>query len=224
MIGKEQLRAKLATPKGKLTAALAALALCWIFIIFYIFGDAISAFGDPQSLGRARQELERQRAEYERVAVRYGEAQTQKKRYREILASAWHASGEEQVKTTLHNSITATASKLEFKLSRIGSVNTGRLNSKLYYADVDISADGKLDEIVNLVAALEEIAPKPMWKQLVLRPDNRPRPQSGAGADSLNLANQMMNVERTRVTMSGTLRVICTDEAPKAETERAPRK
>ena len=224
MIGREQIRAFIATPKGKLAAAGTLLAVCWLFLLAYFFGDAITAFGNPQSLRNARRELIRQQTEFEKVRVRYDETQAQKKRYREILDSACRESGEDRVKTQLHNSITAAASKLEFKLSRIGSVNISRLNGELYCADVDIAADGKLDEIITLISALEGITPKPVWKQLVMRPDNRPRPQASSGIDSLNLANQMLNVERTRVTLSGTLRVICVDESAPGATKRAARK
>ena len=220
MITKEQLRAFVATPKGKLAVACAGLLLCWIFLLVYFFGDTISALGNPQSLEKAEKELARQRAENAKVRIRYDELVGQKKRYRAIVDSAWKESREEQVKTKLHNSITAAAAKLEFKLSRIGSVKIERLNSKLYCAEVDITAAGKLDEIINLIAAMEDIMPATEWKQLAIRPDNRPRPQATGGIDSLNLANQIMTVERTRVTLNGTLRMICTDEVPRTEPER----
>ena len=248
MITKEQVRAFVATPKGKLAVACAGLLLCWIFLLVYFFGDTISAFGDSQSLEKAKKELARQSAENAKVRIRYNELARQKKRYRAIVDSAWKENREEQVKNKLHNSITAAAAKLEFKLSRIGSVKIDRLNSKLYCAEVDITAAGKLDEIINLIAAMEEILPaipdasclpsglyaliavmkkelpSAEWKQVVIRPDNRPRPQTTSGIDSLNLANQIMTVERTRVMMNGTLRVICSDEAPHAEPERKTRK
>lgn len=223
-INKEQLRAFIATPKGKLLTACALLALCWLILLLYFFGDTIAAFGDPQSLKKAQKELVRQKSEHEKIRARYDELQEQKKRYRAISGSAWGESREEQVKTKLHNNVTAAASKLEFKLSRISSVNIGRLNNELYYADIDIAADGNLDEIINLIAAMEDIRPAPTWKQLVLRPDNRPRPRLNSGMDSLNLANQNLNVERTRVMMSGTLRVICTDDPSRIEPERTPAK
>ena len=223
-INKEQIRAFLATPKGKLVAACALMGLCWVILLLYFFGDTIAAFGDPQSLKKAQRELLRQKSEYEKISVRYEELQEQKKRYRTILDSAWVESREEQVKTKLHNNVTAAASKLEFKLSRIGSVNIGRLNNQLYYADIDIAADGNLDEIINLIAAMEDIRPAPTWRQLTLRPDNRPRPRTTSGIDSLNLATQSLNIERTRVTMTGTLRVICTDDPARIEHERTSAK
>ena len=223
-ISKEQIRAYVATPRGKLLVACALLALCWLILILYFFGDTIAAFGDPQSLEKAQRELARRKSEYEKVRVRYDELQELKKNYRAISESAWGETREEQVKTKLHNNVTAAASKLEFKLSRIGSVNIGRLNNQLYYADIDIAADGNLDEIINLIAAMEDIRPAPSWKQLTVRPDNRPRPRTASGIDSLNLANQNLNIERTRVMMSGTLRVICTDDPSRIEPERTPAK
>ncbi len=223
-VSKEQIRAFVATPKGKLVVACAVLVLCWVVLLVYFFGDAITAFGDPRSLEKAKRELARQKSEYEKIRVRYDELQEQKKRYRAITGSAWEESREDQVKTKLHNNVTAAASKLEFKLSRIGSVNIGRLNNELYYADIDLAADGNLDEIINLIAAMEDIRPAPSWKQLVLRPDNRPRPRANSGIDSLNLAMQNLTIERTRVMMSGTLRVICTDAPGRTGSERTVQK
>ena len=235
MIGREQIRAFVATPRGKLIVACACLALCWIFLLAFFFGDSITAFGNPKSLAKAKAELVKVRADYDRIRVDYDRMQGERKRYRDILGAAWSGGGEDRLTTLLHNSITAAASRLEFRLDRISSVKIDRLNGELYYAEVDINAAGKLDEIITLiaeledlrpkqipvlcgisapfVAALDHIQPKPTWGQLVLRPDNRPRPQASTGVDALNLANQALTVERTRVTMSGTLRVICADES-----------
>ena len=224
MNGKEQIRSFIATPKGKLVVACSCLAVCWIFLLLYFFGESIAAIGNPASLKNAQQKLEHQRKEYQKVRKSYDELQAQKKRYRAIVDAACRESGEDKVKTKLHNSVSSAAAKLEFKLSRIGSVGIGRLNNELYYADIDIAAEGKLDEIATLIAALEEIDLKPVWRQLELRPDNRPRPQASTGVDSINLANQLPNVERTRVTMRGTLRVICADETVNSATQRAARK
>lgn len=212
MISKEQIRAFIATPKGKLAVAGACLILCWVFLLLYFFGSYITAFGDPKSLEKAQKELDKQKGEYDKALGPYKELEEQKKHYRAICDSAWKNLRENEVKNKLHNSVSAAAAGLEFKLSRIGSVSTGKLNNELYYADVDIVAEGKLDEIVNLIMAMEDIRPAPVWKQLVIRPDNRPRPQTSS-IDSLNLANQAMTLERTRVVMSGTLRVIYMEES-----------
>ncbi len=212
MIGREQIRAFAATPKGKLVIAGALMVTSWIFLVGYFFSDSISAFGDSESLSRARTQLKRTRAAHEQIAENYAELQEQKKRYRAVAAAAWRESRDGQVETALRQKITEAVAKLEFKLSSLGSVNTGRINNELYYADIDVSAEGKLDEIANLIAALEDIRPAPIWKRLNLRPDNRPRPQTVAGADSLNLALQNLNIEYTRVAMNGTLRMICADD------------
>ena len=209
---KAQLKAFIATPKGKLVAVCSLLVLSWIFLLFYFFGDAIAAFGDPQSLEYARRELKRMRASCAGTAEKYEEWESQKKRYRAIVAEAWRESRDGQVETALRQKVTEAVSELNFKLSSLGSVSTGRINNDLYYADIDISAEGPLDEIVKLISALEGIRPAPKWKRLNLRPDNRPRFQSGS-TTVLNLAQQNEAVVYTRVAMNATLRVVCADEA-----------
>lgn len=213
---REQIRAFVATPKGKLLVACSLMVLSWLFLFFYFFSDTLSALGDPESLAKANLELKRAQAANAKISESYEELLEQKKRYKAVAAGAWRESRDGQVETALRQKITDAVAQLEFKLSSLGSVNTGRINNELYFADVDVSAEGKLDEIVKLISALEDIRPAPVWRRLTLRPDNRPRAQSTGGAESLNLALQNLNTEYTRVSMNGTLRVICADEAEKA--------
>ena len=210
---REQFKTFLGTPKGKLAAVCSMLVLSWIFLLFYFFGEAITAFGDPRSLDNARRELRQTRAICADTTEKFEEWNALKNRYRAIVAGAWKESRDGQVETVLRQKIADAAASVEFKLSSLGSVGTGRINNDLYYADIDISAEGSLDEIIKLISALEGIRPAPAWKRLNLRPDNRPRPQSAASG-VLNLAQQNATVEYTRIAMNATLRVICADEAP----------
>ena len=209
---REQVKAFLATPKGKLIAVCSLLGLCWIFLFFYFFGDTLSALGDPQSVDKAEKELKRLRAQNTSVAERYDEFMAQRKRYNAIITDAWLESRDGQVETALRQKITDAVTAIEFKLSSLGSVNTGRINNELYYADIDVSAEGAMDEIFKLISALEGIRPAPVWKRLNLRPDNRPQPQTRS-VSTLNLANMGVTVEYSRLSMNGTLRIICADEA-----------
>ncbi len=45
---REQFKTFVSTPKGKLIAVCSLLAVCWIFLSFYFFGDTISALGGGQ--------------------------------------------------------------------------------------------------------------------------------------------------------------------------------
>lgn len=209
---REQIKTFLATPKGKLIAVCSLLGVCWIFLFFYFFGDTLSALGDPQSVDKAEKELKRLRAQQAFVAERYDEFMAQRKSYSAIIAGAWLESRDGQVETALRQKITDAVTAMEFKLSSLGSVNTGRINNDLYYADIDVSAEGAMDEIFKLISALEGIRPAPVWKKLNLRPDNRPRPQTRS-VSTLNLANLDATVEYSRLSMNGTLRIIGADEA-----------
>ena len=212
MMTREQLKNFFSTPKGKLTAVCSLLAVCWIFLFFYFFGDTISALSNPHSVENAEKELKRLRGRQTEVADRYAELVAQRKRYNAIITGAWLESRNGQVETALRQKITEAVTAIEFKLSSLGSVNTGRINNDLYYADIDVSAEGAMDEIIKLISALEGIRPAPAWKRLNLRPDNRPRPQTRS-VSTLNLANLGTTVEYSRLSMNGTLRIICADEA-----------
>ena len=209
---REQIKTFLATPRGKLTAVLSLMVLSWIFLAFYLFGDTISALTNPRSVDSLRREQKRLQAAHDQVAERYDEWMRQKKRYNAIVLGAWLESRDGQVETVLRQKVTDAVNAIEFKLSSLGSVNTGRINNDLYYADIDISAEGGLDEIIKLISAIEGIRPAPLWKRLNLRPDNRPRPQTRT-ASVLNLANLNAAVEYSRLMMNATLRIVCADEA-----------
>ena len=209
---REQIRNFLSTPKGKLIAACSLLAVCWIFLFFYFFGDTLSALGNPRSVENAEKELKQLRTQHAGVAEKYEEYVAQRKRYNDVISGAWLESRDGQVETALRQKITEAVTAIEFKLSSLGSVNVVRINNDLYYADIDVSAEGAMDEIFKLISALEGIRPAPVWKRLNLRPDNRPRPQTRS-LSALNLANLETAVEYSRLLMNGTLRIICADEA-----------
>ena len=182
------------------------------FLFFYFFGDVLSALGDPSSVDNAEKELKRLRTQHAGVAEKYDELVSQRKRYNAVISGAWLESRDGQVETALRQKITEAVTAIEFKLSSLGSVNVVRINNDLYYADIDVSAEGAMDEIFKLISALEGIRPAPVWKRLNLRPDNRPRPQTRS-VSTLNLANLETAVEYSRLSMNGTLRIICADEA-----------
>ena len=209
---REQLKTFLSTPKGKLIAVCSLLAVCWIFLFIHFFGDLLSALSDPHSVDTAEKELKRLRVRYAAVSEDFEEFTAQRKRYNAIITGAWLESRDGQVETALRQKISDAVAAIEFKLSSLGSVNTGRINNDLYYADIDVSAEGAMDEIFKLISALEGIRPAPVWKRLYLRPDNRPQPQTRS-VSTLNLANLGATVEYSRLSMNGTLRIICADEA-----------
>ena len=209
---REQVKNFISTPKGKLIAVCSLLAVCWIFLFFYFFGDLLSALSDPHSVDAAEKELKRLRARHAAVAEDFEEFTAQRKRYHAIITGAWLESRDGQVETALRQKISEAVAAIEFKLSSLGSVNTGRINNDLYYADIDVSAEGPMDEIFKLISALEGIRPAPVWKRLNLRPDNRPQPQTRS-VSTLNLANLNATVEYSRLSLNGTLRIICADEA-----------
>ena len=109
---REQIRAFVATPKGKLLVACSLMVLSWVFLFFYFFSDTLSALGDPESLAKATTELKRAQAANAQISERYDELMEQKKRYKAVAAAAWRESRDGQVETVLRQKITEAVAQL----------------------------------------------------------------------------------------------------------------
>lgn len=193
--------------KGQLIICCCVLGVVWIVLLVRFGSSWLGELPDQNKIAEAKKEFEKVSKDFEKVSAEDQEARRVRKRYRALAASAWLTSVDGSVETALRRKISDISEKLDFKLSTIGSVRTGRINPEFVYADVDIQGSGELNDLIRFLAGLAEIQPKLAWRRLDLRPDNRFR-RSTEAAGSANLAAQLNNVPVTRLNFSGTLRVL----------------
>ena len=193
--------------KGQLIVCCIILGVVW-GVLLLRFGSAyLKDLPNKSKIEKARKELEKSRREFEKSDKENREAKAVKKNYRALASAAWINAVDGNVETALRRKISRTSEKLNFQLSSIGPVRTGRINPEFVYADISIQGAGELVDVIRFLAGLAEIRPKLAWRQLDLRPDNRYRRSAGA-AGSANLAAQFNNVPATRLSFRGTLRVL----------------
>ena len=193
--------------KGQLIICCGVLCVVWGVLLIRFGSSWLGDLPDKKKIDNAKKEFEKVSRDYEKIRTEDQEARRIRKRYRALAASSWLTSVDGSVETALRRKISDISEKLDFKLSTIGSVRTGRINPEFIYADIDIQGSGELDDLIRFLAGLAEIQPQLAWRRLDLRPDNRFRRSTGA-AGSANLAAQLNNVPVTRLNFSGTLRVL----------------
>ena len=181
----------LKSPKGKLTAALTAMFLAWIFM-FWQFSDSLSDFlpsnARIKTLQTTLKTLQNKAIE---LREKQNEFDAMEKQYRALIASAWRDSEENPAETILRRRIESAASSSEIKLSGIGSGRITRMNNELFFIDVDVSWMDTLENSARFLKALEEGEKTVFWRQLSLRP--------------------MMMQEEQKINCSGAVRIIVFD-------------
>lgn len=194
------------TKKGQLIICCTILALVWL-VMLVKFGSAyLGDLPDKKKIEDAKKELEKVRTEFAKADKINKENIRIKKEYRDLASTAWLTSIDGTVETALRRKVSDISRELDFKLTRTGSVATGRINKDFVYADIDIQGAGDLEDAIRFLAGLAKIEPRLSWRRLDLRPDTRYRRQTGAG--SANLAAQLNVIPKTRLNFNGKLRVL----------------
>ncbi len=203
---KFQLKKFLATPKGKLTGALALLGACWGGIALYYFSSFLFDVPSNQRLAAMRMELKRQQRLFESTSAGAAEADLIRKRYEEMIATAWRPE-DGNVETELRLKVSEAARSGELKLNQLGSVRIDRINNELFFAELDVSATGPLSDVIRFISTIGALKPEIRWKRLDIRPDMRAA-RRNATLSIVNLAEQKDEQEVTPVNFSGSLRVL----------------
>ena len=211
---KADIKAFFATPKGKLAGAIGALVLCWAIILPTMFGDFFVSTDDPQQLRVLENEIKRQRSLYEKQLEQKKQLDALRSQYQSMLANAWAIERDGMVEIGLRQKISDAASKLEFKLQSLGAVRINRINNDLSSGEIDINGSESLDVVMNFIYEISKVRPAVSWRRLDLRPDMRFRHTNTKSSTSLlNLAQQNLGQNLTRININGTLRVVITEHA-----------
>lgn len=172
-------KAFVGTTRGKLTLSLGVLILVWV-ILLWRFADSFAGLlpgaGQIDRTEREVKDLMRQNATL-KARVKTGDEL--KAKYRKQLEGYWHEERDGAVDTELRNRIQQAARDVDLKLGSLGSVRTTRINTELYYAEIDLAATGTLETIAAFLAKIQRNSPVLSWRRLDLRPEPvRGRPDS----------------------------------------------
>ena len=210
-----EIKAFLATPKGKLIAACSALVLCWIILLPILFGDF---FKTGASGARGELELKKARNACAAAEAQKREADALRARYRRMIDGAWREERDGMIEVGMRRLVGDAADSVEnFKLQNLGSVRNSRINHELYCGEVDVTASDTLDKIVAFLAAIQKVSPELNWRRLELRPDYRAQWMRSRQNNTVNLA-QLPEPQATQIYLSGSLRMLGYDGKSAAPT------
>ena len=200
-----EIKAFLATPKGRLVAACSALLLCWIILLPILFGDF---FRGGVSGARGELELKKARNACAAAEAQKREADALRARYRRMIDGAWREERDGMIEVGMRRLVGDAADSVEnFKLQNLGSVRNSRINHELYCGEVDVTASDTLDKIVAFLAAIQKVSPELNWRRLELRPDYRAQWMRSRQNNTVNLA-KLPEPQATQIYLSGSLRML----------------
>lgn len=177
------------TGRGKLILALGGLGLSWIFLFWQLNGSIGDLLPAEERIDALKRELKELRQQNAALNARKKAAEELKARYGEQVGGYWQEERDGVVDTELRNRIQSAARDVELKLNSLGSVRTSRISNELYYAEIELSAAGTLEEITAFLAELREKKPLVSWRRFDLRPEpvrNQRDSSSGSVVQNLN--------------------------------------
>ena len=147
-----------------------------------------------------------------------------KQEYRARCATYWNSTQNGNVEIALRELVDGAARKLDMKLNSLGSVRSGKINSELSYAELELSIVDKYENVVAFIAEIDKISPELAWKRFDLRQEmQRPSPpgagSTGSTAKSKSTSGQngeSMVDNTVKFRFSGLLRVFCYEAANSA--------
>ena len=200
-----EIKAFLATPKGRLVAACSALVLCWIILLPILFGDF---FASGASGARGELELKKARNACAAAEAQKSEADALRGRYRRLIDGAWREERDGMIEVGMRRRVSEAADSVEnFKLQNLGPVRNSRINHELYCGELDVTASDTLDKIAGFLAAIQQVTPELRWRRLELRPDFRAQWLRARQTNTVNLA-KLPEQQVTQVFLSGSLRML----------------
>lgn len=213
------------TPKGKLTVALAAMLLSWVFLLFN-FSDSLGlTLPGEQKKTKLKQDIRKKKAELQTLEEKIAKIQLTRKRWQEMKKSAWNPVNDGDPELLLRQKIENAAKKHEIKLNNIGTVRINKINQEFSFAEMDISVNLPLDTLIKFISEIQQLKPAIAWRRLsITQPFRRPMPNNRRRTVFSNTDNAL--------TVSANLRVLVfqpengteKQEKDNAETPALPKK
>lgn len=159
------------TSRGKLILALGGLVVVWIILLWQFAGSLAGLLPGAGQIDRTEREVKELRRQNAAVQAKAKEFDNLKARYRKQLDGYWQEARDGVADTELRNKIQQAAHEGELKLSSLGSVRITRINSDLYYAEIDLATTGSLEAVTAFLARIQKITPALSWRRLDIHPE-----------------------------------------------------
>ena len=211
-MNKAEFKEFIRTPKGKLTLALCALALSWIFLLLNFSSSLMIALPSESRKAELKKEIRKLRTELKGLQEKQLQADRQKKNWKALAAQSWQPKRDGDPELLLRQIIEAAAKKSELKLNNLGSVRITRINQDFSFAEMDVSATTKIAPLTAFMNEIRKSGKNISWRRFSVFTMMR-RPRTG------NSRTVSSNQTDDNLIFSGNLRtLIFYSEAPDQKT------
>ncbi|MEG1980353.1 MAG: hypothetical protein RR060_06475 [Victivallaceae bacterium] len=190
-------------------------------MLIQVIGSLGNIMPTQNDIVQAEKDRQTAKNNFEQQAKKMRDFDNLKKDYRTRCATYWNTNQNGNVEIVLRELVDGAARKLDMKLNSLGSVRSGKINSELNYAELDVIIVDKYENIVAFIAEIDKISPKLAWKRFDLRQEmQRPLPPGGgnSGTSGKSKSNAGPSGDAgaedvTKFRFSGLLRVFCYESA-----------
>ena len=175
-MNKAEFKEFIRTPKGKLTLALGAMVLSWIFLLLNFSSSMMIALPSESRKAELKKEIRKLRTELKGLQEKQQQAERQKKNWKKLAAQSWQPKRDGDPELLLRQIIEAAARKSEMKLNNLGSVRITRINQDFSFAEMDVSANTRIGPLTAFIREIEKSEKNISWRRFsVFTMMRRPR-------------------------------------------------
>ena len=204
-------------PAGKLILACSALLASWVMLFLTLFPSSGTLFPGKTEFDAVQAEIAKERKNFETLQVQMNRLRDLRELDRERKKECWRRDRDGDPETELRILLNAIARKSGVELTSLDSVQTSRVNSELYYADLSFSSKGDFADLALFMKNVEDDPVELHWKSLDIGMERRPPRQTQASAGSRNLAAGATQVATSQqYRLNGTIRIVGYEPDPDA--------
>ena len=175
-MNKAEFKEFIRTPKGKLTLALCAMVLSWIFLLLNFSSSLMITLPSESRKAEIKKDIRKLRTELKGLQEKQQQAERQKKNWKKLAEQSWQPKRDGDPELLLRQIIEAAARKSELKLNNLGSVRITRINQDFSFAEMDVSATTRIAPLAAFMNEIRKSGRNISWRRFsVFTMMRRPR-------------------------------------------------
>ena len=175
-MNKAEFKEFIRTPKGKLTLALCAMVLSWIFLLLNFSSSLMITLPSESRKAEIKKDIRKLRTELKALQEKQLQAERQRKNWKKLAVQSWQPKRDGDPELLLRQIIEAAARKSELKLNNLGSVRITRINQDFSFAEMDVSATTKIAPLAAFMNEIRKSGKNISWRRFsVFTMMRRPR-------------------------------------------------
>jgi len=175
-MNKAEFKEFIRTPKGKLTLALSAMVLSWIFLLLNFSSSLMITLPSESRKAEIKKDIRKLRTELKGLQEKQQQAERQKKNWKKLADQSWQPKRDGDPELLLRQIIEAAARKSELKLNNLGSVRITRINQDFSFAEMDVSATTRIAPLAAFMNEIRKSGKNISWRRFsVFTMMRRPR-------------------------------------------------